>query len=513
MKIPILKNTFTNYLNMFVRLLQGILVTRWMIAELGEINYGLWTMLWSFFCYSLLLDFGLGVAAQKATATQLWKYDIRKYNATISTVILIHLVMSLLVVTGTVILSFFVKELFHLTEENLIRYCQRCFLLFGIGSAVVFPFGVFPEILVGLQKIYLRNNIFMIFKVVELVVVGILLFNGGKLLSLIVFTLILMIATQLAMAFSVFHSIPAFRLKLCWSRGVFLEIFHFSWTVYISSLARLIWERCSVLFISIFCGLVPVSIYQVGVRLTVLMSQLTGPYQENISPLAALLHARRKRKPLADILLKSMRWNSFLTTGMTIGILIYSPVLLRVLFHYEENLVEATLICRVTILSVWFWLVFRSIPEKYLLMAERHRFLAMAAVVEAVLFVLSSLVAFHYVQSLFVIVWTSILSRLISTCGFILPGLLQNTGMRLSRLVNQAFLRPALAALPMTVVACLEYRFLCGKIGDLLLLVIAGISGGMLYLLCSCVLVFDADDRRKYENYLKNRIWSFSKAK
>ena len=86
MKIPLLKNTLTNYLSMGVRLIQGVLITRWMIAELGEANYGLWMMLWSFFCYSLLLDFGLGVAAQKATATELWKRDIQKYNITISTV-------------------------------------------------------------------------------------------------------------------------------------------------------------------------------------------------------------------------------------------------------------------------------------------------------------------------------------------------------------------------------------------------------------------------------------------
>ena len=41
MKIPFFKNTLTNYFSMFVRLVQGILVTRWLISHLGQAQYGL----------------------------------------------------------------------------------------------------------------------------------------------------------------------------------------------------------------------------------------------------------------------------------------------------------------------------------------------------------------------------------------------------------------------------------------------------------------------------------------
>ena len=73
MKIPVIKNTVTNYLNAGVRLLQGILISRWIIGYLGMEYYGLWTLLWSFFVYALLLDFGCGVSAQKYTSGGLRK--------------------------------------------------------------------------------------------------------------------------------------------------------------------------------------------------------------------------------------------------------------------------------------------------------------------------------------------------------------------------------------------------------------------------------------------------------
>ena len=335
MKIPLLKNTLTNYLSMGVRLIQGVLITRWMISELGEADYGLWMMLWAFFCYSLLLDFGLGVAAQKATATELWKRDIQKYNITVSTVFLFHLAMSFVIIAGTLIASCFIRELLNLPPGADTGYYRLCFLLFGIGSATIFPFGVFPEILVGLQKIYLRNNITVFAKILELAGVGILLVFNRGLIALIIFTLAL---TALTQSFMMIAVLRRFRILLRWDGKIFRGICSFSGTVYLTSIAKIVWERCSVLFISIFCGLVPVSVYLIGVRLTVLMTQFTGPYQENISPLSALLHSRGKREHLGKILVNSMRWNSFLATGMTIGILIYSPVLIRFLFRYTDNL-------------------------------------------------------------------------------------------------------------------------------------------------------------------------------
>ena len=497
MKIPLIKNTLTNYLSMFVRLLQGILITRWMLAELGEENYGLWIMLWSFFCYSLLLDFGLGAAAQKATAAELWRRNIRKYNITISTVFFFHLAMSLIIVAGTLVAACWTRELLNLSPTQDVRYYRFCFLLFGVGSAAVFPFGVFPEILVGLQKIYLRNNITVVSKLAELAGVGIVFLAGGGLVALISFTLVLMALTQAAMAFFVKRSIPDFRIAFVCDKKLFGEIFHFSSTVYLTSIAKIIWERCSVLFISVFCGLVQVSIYQVGVRLTVLMTHLTGPYQENISPLTALLCAKNKRGKLAQILVNSMRWNSFLSTGMTIGILVFAPVLIRFLFGYEEHLATASLVCRITVVSVWFWLVFRTIPEKFLLMGGEHKFLAKASVAESVLFVLSSVAALAFYKSLYVVMWTSIASRLVSTCCFILPRMLSESGVRALDLARQAVARPIAASIPTACLAVLEYAALDGRIPDFWLLALAGTSCSGTYLACSLVWTLDASERAK----------------
>ena len=498
-KIPIWKNTLTSYLGMTIRLVQGILLTRWLIADLGPDHYGFWAMLWSFFCYSLLLDFGLGTAAQKATATELWRRDILRYNRVISTVFSFHLAMSVFIAAGTVLGVVFIRQLLHLEGEAAANphYYRTCFLVCGLGSAALFPFGVFTEILVGLQKIYVRNYIQVVSKLLELFGVLTIFLLGGGLLSLTVFSISLLAATQLAMMRFVFRSIPGFRLALRPDKSVFREIFHFSGAVYAISMAKLVWERGSTFMISVFCGLSAVTTYSVGVRLSVLMNQLTGPYQENISPLAALLHSRKKREKLGGILVNSMRWNSFLATGLTIGLVLFARVAIRFLFGVDSP--DSALICRLTVLAGCITLVFRTIPEKFLLMAERHKYLAKVFVAESALFVAASvlLLSATSLPGVFIVMGASIGSRLFGTTCFILPRMIRDCGLRVPGLLWNTFGRQILASVPAIAAGALEPRFLSGRVGDLPLLLIAGLTCGPLYLFCSCAWIMTDREKRK----------------
>ena len=97
MQVSVAKNTTTNYLVMLIRFFQGLLVTRWLIGYLGDSGYGLWMLLWSFFGYAILVDFGVGIAGQKYTSHELFKRDIRHYNSIISMIFTFHALMALLI--------------------------------------------------------------------------------------------------------------------------------------------------------------------------------------------------------------------------------------------------------------------------------------------------------------------------------------------------------------------------------------------------------------------------------
>ncbi|MBR7104130.1 MAG: oligosaccharide flippase family protein [Lentisphaeria bacterium] len=496
MKIPFFKNTVTNYFSMFVRLVQGILVTRWLISHLGEAQYGLWVMLWSFFSYALLLDLGFGVAAQKVTATELYKKDIDKYNHTVSSIFFSHVTMALLILPLTFAGMYYIRELFHLpadATQEYIRFCRIALLLSGVAATVVFPLGVFPEILVGLQKLYLRNYIIIVSKVVELAGVIAIFALGEGLFVLLFFVMMVMGLTQLVMLIAAWKSIPGFRIRLAFDKEVFKGIFNFSSAVYIISIGRMIWERGMFLLISIFCGLASVGIFQLGSRIPFLIQQIALPYVENISPISALLHSRKRTRHLAQILMRSIRWVNFFAAGATVMVMIYAPRIILLLFNVEND--EAAFICRLMVLFVYFLLVCRIIPEKFLTMAGEHKFLAHVQSFESLFFIGISIAGLLIRPHELVVVGAMILTKFIGTVFFCLPHLIKRARMKVIYFILYSLFEPALLALATGMVCYWQYYLLRGQLQEFVLLALAGVSGILIYFPALYFMMFDQAEK------------------
>jgi len=485
---------------MVLRLVEGILLSRWIIAYLGLDSYGLWTLLWSFFGYSRLLDFGLGVTALKYTATKLFQSDIKCYNSAISTVFTFYFFMSFVVIGITYVASFFVVDILKLDNASTahIEYCRTCFLVFGIGAALIFPTGIFPELLVGLQKIYLRNYITGISSIIELSGVLLIFFNGGGLLSLIVFILVASIITNIIMLLFAGNLIPGFKLRFKISVGQFKEIFKFSGLVYLGTVFRIIGTRSELLLISIFYGLEPVGIFQMGQRLPLLMSQGTGAYHENIIPISASLHAAGKKSLLTTILINSIRWNSFLATGAMAGIFWFAPEAIRFLFKVESE--TAVYVCRVSLGSVYTTLVFRTIIEKFMLMTNRHGILAFIITMESTAILVLCLLLIRKFDFVCV-AWTVLGVKLFITSVVVLPLFLKYLKIGWFKLLMLVSVKPLIAVLP-TLAVFHGLSYYDENWSDFVLLLLSGGVGGICYIATSYFVVLNSKER----NFIKRKI-------
>lgn len=507
MKLPIVKNTLTNYVIMAIRLVEGILISRWIIAYLGLDSYGLWTLLWSFFGYSRLLDFGMGVTALKYTAIQLYQTNIKRYNSAISTVFSFYALMAVVVIAITYVASFFVVEILkldHATPER-IAYCRTCFLVFGIGAALVFPTGIFPELLVGLQRIYLRNYINGISKIIELIGVLLIFQYGGALLSLIIFILAITFITNFITLITAGRIIHGFKLRLRICSEQFKEIFRFSGFVYLCVVFRIIGVRGGTLLISIFCGLESVGIFQMGQRLPMIISEGSDAYHENIGPVSANLHAAGKNRFLAKILTNSIRWNSFLTTGFAIGLFWFAPQAIRFLFNVESAM--AVYVCRVTLGIVFTTVVFRSVIEKFMLMTNRHAFLAYIIMAESTITValyLWLLPEFGFIC----VAWITLGVKVFMTLTVVLPFFINYLKTGWVKLLIKVLLKPMIAMVPTSIIFYLLATYCARAWLDFALLTTSGIVGGSCYLAASYFIILNPGERvlikRRISKWLKS---------
>lgn len=261
------KNTITNYLSVGMRLIQGILVNRWLYLYLGKEHYGFWALLWSIFFYVLVLDFGFSKAAQKSTAEGLADRDLPHYLQIVSTVFSLQCLMSIVIVGGTLVCTFFLPQLTHMGIDGDIAYCRLALMIFGIGIALTFPTGMFPEILIGLKAVYLRNYVLIGGRIIELFGCFLLFYLGGRLISLVIFTISMNVSLNMVMFMLIRREIPGFALRFSLRSGMLRELADFSFFTYLMSLASLLIRRADRLVLSVLQGLSMVGIYQLGTRI------------------------------------------------------------------------------------------------------------------------------------------------------------------------------------------------------------------------------------------------------
>ncbi len=365
------KNTLTNYLLVAVKLVEGILVTRWMFSYLGKEYYGFWALLWSLFIYVLVFDFGFSKAAQKCTAERLFEEDIGSYNRITSAVFSLQWLISLVILGITVAAAVFLPELTRESDPEYLRYGRLVLLVFGAGIALTFPTGMFPEILVGMKLIYVKNHALILGRLLELFGVLAVFKFGGSLLALVIFTISLNFFLNMLMFIELKRRIAGFRLRLIGDWTTLRSLMNFSLFSYLASIANLIIRKTDRVVLSVICGLEAVGIYQLGTRLPELAENMTMQYQDNVTGYTAELCKRNEIAALREIVLKGIKLTVFLAGGMVALGIPLAGDLMKFLFDVDDP--EVVKVCRWMLFNVFFAVAIRAFASRMMLLSGHHR--------------------------------------------------------------------------------------------------------------------------------------------
>lgn len=481
MQVSVAKNTATNYLVMLIRFFQGLLVTRWLIGYLGDSGYGLWMLLWTFFGYALLMDFGVGIAGQKYTSQELFKRDLQHYNAIISMIFTFHALMAFLIVIGTFVASFYLENLFNVHDPAQLAYCRKCFFVFSLGAAAVFPFGVLNEILVGLHKIYINNFILAAGRIFELFGFMIILKCKGGLFGIVCYEVCVMGAERIVAWIYSARLIPGFRMRLhLFDREVFREVFGFSSGTYFLSLARLLRVQTRNPIISKYCGLDSVGIFNLSGRLSDLCNQAIGQYNNNVRPVAAQLFHRGRFRMLRSFIIKSMQWNMFMCCLIIIPAVFLRDEAIVVLFKKEVTPLIHTL-SMLSLFGTFNWLAVTQIPSSVLLMCEKHHLHAWTSMVEAVVVITLNIL---FLRSRYSIVYIELISLSFSLLMFafirfpVMQKIIHGNSLRD---LFSIYVPSLLASVPAVLALLLCKKVLFGQVHDFLLCAVCGSVYAVIY--------------------------------
>src|SRR3989338_5545665 len=164
------RNAITNYLRVWVRMVTGLVMFRLLFENLSTEEVGYWALLWSVFGYTILMDFGLGLAAQRESAYRSTTGEWEHLSQLLSTMVWTFIGLGLLILIFFAIIQPYFLEWIHISPANRASFGIAYWYFFG-ALAVSFPLGIFPEMLAGMQRLDLANWTQIISSIVSTILV------------------------------------------------------------------------------------------------------------------------------------------------------------------------------------------------------------------------------------------------------------------------------------------------------------------------------------------------------
>ena len=389
------RNTGTNYLRTILRLGSGLILFRLTFQYLSTEAFGFYSLLWSLFGYTILLDFGLGFTAQKAVAEHSANGLTDKLNQLIATIFWSF------AVAGAVFLAVFLlgRPLFlewtHVSPEHWETF-GHAYIVFFCAMGFAFPLGIFPEMLRGLQRIDLANWLTIGSTIINLGLLSWALLHDWSLPAIVAISVLTTIAPSAAAGLMILPRIPGLSLhpkhyRLSAVKGVL----SFSIVAYLITFTNLIMSRTDQAVISFSIGIGFIAIYQAGYKVSEMFGMFSVQMQDALTPAAAQMNIQNDTAGIRDLLIKSSSLTLLLTAPLYALCAAYLAPLVKVLTGLEELPYDTFLVGQALLLATFSSLVTNSCSKRILMMCGWEKKLLRISVVDAVANLVLSLILVH----------------------------------------------------------------------------------------------------------------------
>jgi len=382
-KKNVVNSALTSYLRIVVRMGLGLVTFRLLYQNLTSEEFGFWSLLWAVFGYGILLDFGFGYSAQKRVAELSVGRNWGELSRVLSTIFFFYVIAAAVAFLLGVVFSGPLIDLFKVSLGHREEY-RRIMLVFLAGIGVAFPFGIFPEVLQGQQRIATWNNVVIAGAVMNAaVIVATIWFHWGFLvlviLSVLSFLLPYFVAARLSL-----RQLPEVRIHpSLFCRQTIVETSRFSLYAYANTLGNILRNKTDQPVISTVLGVAQVTPYQAGSKVGEMFSMMTSQLACVLAPAAAHLHAKGDTAGLRDILLSSMRFSIIAATPLYVVTAAYLEGVIRILTGVKHP--TAPMIWSGELLLFWYYslVLTHSVFKNMFMMAGQEKRMMIQGVSEA----------------------------------------------------------------------------------------------------------------------------------
>jgi O-antigen/teichoic acid export membrane protein len=296
---------------MVMAILIAFFMMPFLVHNLGDTWYGLWTIATSITGYYHLLDLGFASAVTRYIARHLANNESERANDVVTTSLVIYSVLAAVIIAVTAGISLFADA--FVTSKADARILRLIILITGFDLAIEFPFKAFAGIIGANLRYDLQtyNHIFVLLLSTTLTV---LLINAGY--GVITLALIQLVCAQLTNVLFYLTSkrlFPELQVRaIHFQRTLIRKMFGYSIWSFLISISDQLRLRIAPVIIGLAMTAGAVTHYYVGARFVELFMQMVFRATNIMMPLFTQYHAEKNYAALREKLLFLTKINAIL---------------------------------------------------------------------------------------------------------------------------------------------------------------------------------------------------------
>ncbi len=382
------RNAASNTAGQMVHLVVALLLTPFVLGELGKEMFGIWTIIVAISGYYGILDFGIKSAVGQYVTRYLTAKDYVGVSRTLSSAVAITLPLGLLLMLGSVGVAWLGPDVLNISAERQSEF-RTAVLILGATIGLSFPLAVFGSATYARQRFEIENGIAIFDRLLSAGCIYWTLTQGYGLVGVAV-----SVAASQLLAFvirlRVAHwLLPELKVRPSLvSKASVRELWNFGIFNFLSNAADRLILYTDVLVLSVGIGAVSVTVYEFGAKFIHTHVMFVQAVAWTLTPQAAALDTEGRTEGLASMWIHGTRFIATLGAVLTAGMVFLGHDFLRIWLANAEEMSASDIATAATVMAVLAVAVlFRaaSTTGKQVLFGMREvKFLGLLSIGEAV---------------------------------------------------------------------------------------------------------------------------------
>lgn len=231
-----------SYISIALNVGAGVIYTPWMVRQIGQSQYGLFTLANSLISL-FMIDFGLSAATSKFVSEYHVQKNEKKVNAFLGAIYKLYLIVDSVIFVALIVVFLFLDTIYsNLTIAELEQF-KVVYCIAALYSVISFPFVTTNGILTAYEKFIQQKLADVIYRLLTISLMVIALLNGYGLYALVTVNAISGLVVIVYKLITIKKNTPVKVNFKDSAKGIYKEVFGFSlWTTIASIAQRLVFN-------------------------------------------------------------------------------------------------------------------------------------------------------------------------------------------------------------------------------------------------------------------------------